>query len=101
MLHFDNAPIHSTEEVQGHLTNLGFTRMEHPPYSPDLAPSDFVLFSAMKENLLGQRFESVEEFFLAVKAFLRRLSADFLQTVFLEWERRLSICCESGAEYVE
>jgi hypothetical protein len=32
----------------------------------------------MKENFSGQRFESVEELFLAVEAFLRRLSADFL-----------------------
>jgi hypothetical protein len=55
----------------------------------------------MKENFTGQRFESVEELFLAVEAFLRGLSADFLQTVFLEWKRRLRICCESGGEYVE
>jgi hypothetical protein len=69
MLHFDNAPIHNTEEVQGHLTNLGFARMEHPPYSPDLALCDFFLFGAMRENLSGQRFESVEELSLAVEAF--------------------------------
>jgi hypothetical protein len=85
-LHFDNAPIHNTEEVQGHLTNLGFTRMEHPFDSPDLAPCDFFRFGTMKENFSGQHFECVEELVLAVKAFLRGLSADFLQTVFLEWE---------------
>jgi hypothetical protein len=101
MLRFDTAPIHSTEEVQGFLANLAFTRMEHPPCSPDLAPCDFFLFGAMKENFSGQRFESVEEPHIGVEAFLRGLSANFLQTVFLEWERRLRICCESGGEYVE
>jgi hypothetical protein len=75
--------------------------MEHPPYSLDPAPGDLFLFGAMKESLSGQRFESVQELFLAVEAFLRGLSADFLQIVFLEWERRLRICCESGGEYVE
>jgi transposase len=75
--------------------------MEHPPYSPDLTPCDFFLFRAMKKNLSGQRFESVEELFHALEALLRRLSTDFLQTVFLEWERRLPICCKSGGEYVE
>jgi hypothetical protein len=55
----------------------------------------------MKENFSGQHFESVEELLLAVEAFLRRLSADFLQTVFLEWEGPLRICCESGGELVE
>jgi histone-lysine N-methyltransferase SETMAR len=101
MLHFDNAPIHKTKDVQDHLANFEFGRMEHPPDSPDLAPCDFFLFGAMKENFSGQHFESVEELFLAVEAFLRGLSVEFLQTVFLEWERRLAICCPSGGEYVE
>jgi hypothetical protein len=86
MVHFDNARIRSTEEVQEHLINLGSKRMEHPLYSLDLPPCDFYLFSAMKENLSGQRFESVDELFFAVETFLRGLSADFLRTVFLEWE---------------
>ena len=29
---------------------------EHPPYSPDLVPSDFFLFPKMKEHLAGKRF---------------------------------------------
>jgi hypothetical protein len=74
--------------------------MEYPPHSPDLAPCAFFLFGAMKENFSGQRFESVEELFLAVEAFLSWLSADFLQTVLLKWERRLRICCESAGEYI-
>jgi hypothetical protein len=48
MLHFDNGPIHNARGVQEHLTGLGFKRLEHPPYSLDLAPSDFFLFGAMK-----------------------------------------------------
>jgi hypothetical protein len=75
--------------------------MEHPPYSPNLAPGDFYLFGAMKENFSGQRFESVDELFFAVEAFLRGIPADFLRTVFLEWERRLRVCCEIRGEYVE
>jgi hypothetical protein len=55
----------------------------------------------MKENLSGQRFESFGELSLAVGAFLGGLSADFLQTVFLEWERRLRECWESEAEHVK
>ena len=30
--------------------------MERPPYSPDLAPSDFHLFGLLKEALRGRRF---------------------------------------------
>jgi hypothetical protein len=41
--------------------------MEHPPYSPDLAPSDFYLFSPMKEAQRGRRFSSDEEVIGAVQ----------------------------------
>jgi hypothetical protein len=34
---------------------------EHPPYSPDIAPSDFHVFGPMKEALTGRRFSSAEE----------------------------------------
>jgi hypothetical protein len=84
MVHFGNAPIHNTEEVQNYLTNLGFKRMEHPPSSPDLAPCDFYLFGAMKENFSGQRFESVDELFFPFEAFLKGPPADFLRMGFLE-----------------
>jgi histone-lysine N-methyltransferase SETMAR len=101
MLHFDNASIHNTEEVQEHLTNLGFKRKEHAPYSPDLAPCNCCLFRAIKENCSGQRFESVDGLCFAIEALLRGPSADFLRKVFLELERRLRVCCESRGEYVE
>lgn len=35
--------------------------MPHPPYSPDLAPSDYQLFPKLKEQLSGQRFRSDKE----------------------------------------
>jgi hypothetical protein len=84
-LNSNNTPIHNTKEVQEHLSNLGFKSLYHPPDSSDLVSCDFFLFSAAKEDFLGQRFESVGERFLAAEAFLRGLSADFLQTVF--WNR--------------
>jgi hypothetical protein len=32
--------------------------LEHPPYSPDLAPCDFWAFPTMKMELLGKKFRS-------------------------------------------
>jgi hypothetical protein len=32
----------------------------HPPYSPDLAPCDVLLFPKMKFNLKGRRFDTIE-----------------------------------------
>jgi hypothetical protein len=75
--------------------------MNHPAYSPDLAPCDFSLFGAMKENFFGMRFASAEELFQGVEDFLTGLSADTLHTVFEEWIRRLELGCERGGEYIE
>jgi histone-lysine N-methyltransferase SETMAR len=35
--------------------------LEHPPYSPGLAPSDFHLFGPQKNHLGGKRFADDEE----------------------------------------
>jgi hypothetical protein len=34
--------------------------MEHPPYSPDLAPADFWLFPELQSVLKGKRSSDVE-----------------------------------------
>jgi histone-lysine N-methyltransferase SETMAR len=101
MLHFDDAPVHNTEGVRENLASFGLGRMAHPPYSPDLASYDFFLFSVMKQEFAGQYFAAIGDLLMSVEAFLRRLSADFMQTVFQEWIRRLQRCCDGGGEYVE
>jgi hypothetical protein len=52
----DNAPAQENVLAIGKLKNMHYELLEHPPYSPDLAPSDFSLFSKLKLFLAGQRF---------------------------------------------
>jgi hypothetical protein len=40
------------------LTEIGGTPLEHPPYSPDLAPYNFWAFPTMKRELRGKKFRS-------------------------------------------
>jgi hypothetical protein len=70
--------------------------MAHPPYSPDLAPCDFFLFGVMKQAFAWQPFATINDLLMSVEALLRGISADFLQTVFQEWIRRLQLRCEGG-----
>jgi len=44
LLHNDNVPAHAALLTRWFLTSNNMTVMPHPPYSPDLAPSDFFLF---------------------------------------------------------
>jgi hypothetical protein len=76
-------------------------RMAHPPYSPDLSPSDFFRFGAMKQAFAGHNFAAIDDLLMSVEASLRELSAEFLQTVFQEWIRQLQLDCDGGGEYVE
>ena len=43
--------------------------MQHPAYSPDIAPSDYGLFRSMKHFLCGKRFENIEEVEAACREF--------------------------------
>ena len=51
ILHHDNAPAHTALSVREFLATKQITVLEHPAYSPDLAPSDFFLFPKDKGNI--------------------------------------------------
>ena len=56
-LHY-NAPAHRALATQKKLAYLGFQCLDHPPYSPDLAPSDYHLFPGLKKQLKIRHFSS-------------------------------------------
>jgi len=45
----DNALAHWALSTQKKLAYLGFQLLDHPPYSPDLPPSDYHLFPGLKQ----------------------------------------------------
>jgi histone-lysine N-methyltransferase SETMAR len=60
--------------VMGKLRDLHYELLEHPPYSPHLAPSDFYLFPKLKLFLAGQRFSSNQEAIAAVEGYFAYLT---------------------------
>ncbi|GFV01310.1 uncharacterized protein TNCV_3375441 [Trichonephila clavipes] len=58
-LHQYSTLAHTVLSVKQFLTNKNITVMEHPPYSPDLAPCDFSIFPTVKSCLKGTHFTSV------------------------------------------
>ena len=57
----DNARPHVAKVVKETLEALQWDVLPHPPYSPDLAPSDYHLFRSMTHGLTQQHFTSYEE----------------------------------------
>jgi hypothetical protein len=53
--------VHEAERVLEFLTKKSITKTDHPPYSPDLAPCDFWLFTKLKNVLKGQRFADIPD----------------------------------------
>jgi len=55
------APAHRALATQKKLVYLGFHCLDHPPYSPHLAPSGYHLFPGLKKKLKGRHFSSNAE----------------------------------------
>ena len=56
MLLHGNAPADKSRTSRAAIRKCGFVEPNHPPYSPDLAPSDYFLFRNLKTFLRGRRF---------------------------------------------
>lgn len=56
----DNARPHVANKTRDLLKALNWQVLPHPPYSPDIAPSDYHLFLHLKNELKGKKFRTTE-----------------------------------------
>ena len=100
LLH-DNAPAHASIMVRNYLDALNWELLPHPPYSPDLAPSDYHLFASMGHALSEQHFANYED----VKNWLKEWFDSKLEKFF--WDgihnlpERWAKCVASEGNYFE
>ena len=71
------APAHRALATHKKLVFLGFQCLDHPPYSPDLAPSDYHLFHGLKKQLKGPHFSPDAEVIAAAETWLDGQPSDF------------------------
>ncbi|GBP26468.1 Histone-lysine N-methyltransferase SETMAR [Eumeta japonica] len=64
----DNASVHTARVSRQALKDTGLSEIDHLPYSPDLAPSDYFLFSNLKKELRGRRFVDDNQMKMAVES---------------------------------
>ena len=100
-IHMDNAPIHRAETVTTEMEKFGLLRAPHPPYSPDLAPSDFYLFGALKSRIKGIEFAHSDEIKEWIQSEFEKIPPDELRRVFRLWRMRLEACIALDGHYVE
>jgi len=70
LLH-DNAPAHTSAVATSAAGECGYELLPHPPYSPDLAPSDFCLFPLLIKDFSGTHFSSDNDVIASVEVLLQ------------------------------
>ena len=100
LLH-DNARPHTSAKTLSHIQQLGFTVLDHPAYSPDLAPSDYHLFPKLKDDIRGRRYQSNEEVKTVVKKWFRDQNEQFYGDGIRKLPVRWQKCITREGDYVE
>jgi histone-lysine N-methyltransferase SETMAR len=78
----DNAKPHQSKKSLERADEMGFVLVPHPPYSPDIVPSDFFLFGYLKEGLAGTSLLDQETLIFAVHPILTNIPIEILCRVF-------------------
>jgi len=92
IFHQDNAPAHKSVLAMGKLRDLHYELLEHPPCSPDLAPSEFCLLPELKFFLAGQRFSWNEETIAAAEGYFADLTKNHYRDGIMALEHRWNKC---------
>ena len=85
-----------------HITEtLRWRLLPHPPYSPDLAPSDFHLFQSLKNFLRGQCFENAEGVENAIdRYFASKMNTDFFECGIRKLPHRWRTVIDLSGDYI-
>ena len=75
ILHFDNAKPHTSKMTTQKISELQWTKLDQPPYSPDISPNDFFLYVYIKSKLQGYHPLSRYDLFNAIKEICEKKSS--------------------------
>lgn len=87
----DNARPHVAKVTREKLLELGWQVLVHPPYSPDLAPSDFHLFNSLSNHMRGKQFENRDQVDATLSDFFASKPVSFYKSgfdkLFARWKQ--------------
>jgi histone-lysine N-methyltransferase SETMAR len=98
-LHWDNARPHISCATSEQVERLFGGVLKHPPYSPDVAPSDFFLFGYLKNSLIGKKIDDEEQLKNEITKSFRTITKQTKVDVFNEWKRRLEVVIKNNGNY--
>lgn len=91
VFHQDNARPHVAMATQQKLIELNWEVLDHPPYSPDIAPSDYYLFRSLQNFLNEKKFTSDSQVSSALKDYFASKDESFykqgIEKLPLRWQQ--------------
>jgi [histone H3]-lysine36 N-dimethyltransferase SETMAR len=98
----NNAPVHKSIKTTAKLHELDYELHPHPPYSPDLSPSDFFLFAeTSKECLPGKKFCNNEEVIAETATYFEAMSKSYYKNGIEKLYDRYNRCIALERNYTE
>ena len=98
---FRSTPSHTVVSVQQFLTKNNMTPVRHPPYSPDLAPSNYFHFLRWKKFSKGKFLLMRKRWHSKWQKHLKGIKIDKLKNCFKQWKESHHRCIASNGEYFE
>ena len=95
--HQDNTPVDNSILVTDYLTKMGIKTVLQPPYSKDLTPCDFWLFSKLR----GCRYKTIEEMKEGVTKVIDTLTQEDFDGAFQKLLEQYNKCIVAEGDYFE
>lgn len=91
ILQHDNARPHCAKRTLEKINALGWEVLPHPPYSPDIAPSDFHLFRSLQHFLCDKKYENMDALQKALSTYFAQKPLEFyrsgIETLHTRWQK--------------
>jgi histone-lysine N-methyltransferase SETMAR len=100
ILPHDNSRPHVAQLTQQKIEQLGWEVLPHPPWSPDLAPSDYHLFLSLRNYLCNKHYEDFDELKSDLTAFFESKPGSFYRRGIELLPERWSKVVENNGDYI-
>ncbi|GFU53393.1 mariner Mos1 transposase [Trichonephila clavipes] len=79
--------------------DISAVSLEHPPYNPDVSPTDFHVFGHLKRAIRGHRFTTDDEVCDWVQAWIRQQPTNFFKDGIDRLVSQCDKCANSFGDY--